>query len=154
MSIWSSVLGIISKPVTMWIDKSESRKYMKAEGELAITKAKVAFEVAQFQAKADRLTKNDQNDANYDMAAQAEKRYTLADEILLACTIILVSCHFIIPASMAAGWAAMGYTSAPWWLEFIIVGIYISVFGLMRLFRAWSPFGGRAKKGEKNEQIL
>ncbi len=140
MSLFSSIIGFISKPLEVWIDKSESRKYMKTEGKLAITKAEVAFKVAQFQAKSERLMRNDQVDADYDMAAQSEKRHTLADEILLVCTIILVSCHFIIPESMAEGWAAMGYTDAPWWLEFIIVGIYISVFGLMRLFRAWNPF--------------
>jgi hypothetical protein len=151
MSLFSSVLGFISKPLTMFIDKSESRKYMKEEGKLAITKAEVALKVAQFQAKADRLMKNDQVDSDYDMAAQAEKRHTLSDEILLVCTILLVACHFVIPDSMAAGWAAMGYESAPWWLEFIIVGIYISVFGLMRLFRAWNPFSGNAKKGKDIE---
>lgn len=151
MSIWGSVLDFVSKPLTMWIDKSESRKYMKTEGQLEITKAEVQFKVAQFQAKAERLMRNDQVDADYDMAAQSEKRHTFADEILLVCTIVLVGCHFFIPESMASGWAAMGYIAAPWWLEFIIVGIYISIFGLMRLFRAWSPFSGRAKKGKVDE---
>lgn len=156
MISWGDVLGFISKPITMWIDKSESRKYMKTEGQLEITKAEVAFKVAQFKAKSDRLLKNDQVDADYDLAAQAEKRHTLADEILLVCTIALVGCHFLFPASMAAGWAAMGYKTAPWWLEFIIVGIYISVFGLMRLFRAWNPFhkkqASKVKVEEKTPQ--
>ena len=125
----------------MWIDKSESRKYLKEEGRLEITKAKVAFEVAKYKSQAERLMINDKSDSDYDIAAQNEKRHTLADEILLVCTIVLVGCHFFIPSAMAAGWIAMGYaTGAPWWLEFIIIGIYISVFGLMRLFRAWTPF--------------
>ena len=144
--MWESIVGFISKPLTMWIDKSESRKYMKDEGKLEITKAKVAFEVAKFQSRADRLTRNDAADGDYDLAAQNEKRHTLSDEILLVCTIVLVGSHFFFPAAMAAGWLAMGYASAPWWLEFIIVGIYISVFGLMRLFRAWNPFSKRSKK--------
>ena len=146
--MWESIMGFISKPLTMWIDKSESRKYMKTEGKLEITKAEVALKVAKFQSQADRLQRNDQADSDYDMAAQNEKRHTLADEILLLCTIVLVGCHFVFPAAMAAGWLAMGYASAPWWLEFIIVGIYISVFGLMRLFRAWNPFGNRGKKDD------
>ena len=29
----------------------------------------------------------------------------------------------------------MGYTGAPWYFEFIIVGIAVSTLGLMRLFR-------------------
>lgn len=144
--MWESIIGFISKPLTMWIDKSESRKYMKEEGNLEITKAEIAFKVAKFKSQADRLTRNDASDADYDMAAQNEKRHTIADEVLLFCTVALVACHFIFPAAMAAGWLAMGYASAPWWLEFIIVGIYISVFGLMRLFRAWSPFSSKDKE--------
>ena len=140
--MWESIIGFLSKPLTMWIDKSESRKYLREEGKLEITKAKVAFEVAKYQSQADRLLRNDAADSDYDMAAQREKRHTIADEVLLFCTIVLVACCFIWPAAMTAGWLAI--STAPWWLEFIIVGIYISVFGLMRLFRAWTPF----KKGD------
>jgi hypothetical protein len=121
---------------------------MKDEGKLEIQKAKVALTVAKFTSQAQRLTAQAQVDGDYDIAAQNEKRHTLADEILILCTIILVGAHFFFPASMAAGWLAMGYTSAPWWLEFIIVGIFISVFGLMRLFRAWSPFSKSKVQGK------
>lgn len=147
--MWNAVLGFISKPVTAWIEKSEARKYMKDEGNLEIAKAKVAMKVAKMQAEANRLVVNDQVDAEYDRYAQMEKRYTLADEILLVCTIVLVGAHFFYPAFMAAGWAAMGYASTPWWLEFIIVGLYVSVFGLMRLFRAFNPFGNKSNKSDK-----
>ena len=143
---WKAVLDFVSAPFTTWVEKSEERKYMKAQGSLQIAKAKVAFKVAQFQSKADRLTQNDATDAEYDRYAQMERRYTLADEFLIFCTVVLVSCHFIIPESMAAGWAAMGYASPPWWLEFIIVGIFVSVFGLIRLFRAMNPFSKKPKE--------
>lgn len=137
-----AILGFLSKPFTAWIEKREARKYMKEEGNLRIQKAKVDLTVAKHEAKAQRLLKNTEVDAEYDLQAQMEKRHSFSDEILLIATVILVGAHFFFPASLAAGWAAMGYAAgAPWWLEFIIVGIYISVFGLMRLFRAWSPFG-------------
>lgn len=142
------VLSFLARPVTAWVEGRESRKYMKEEGKLEITKAKVAFEVAKYQSQAERLLKNDEVDAEYDRQAQLERRYTIADEILIVCVIVLVGAHFFFPASLAAGWAAMGYSSAPWWLEFIIVGIFVSVFGLMRLFRAFNPFG---KKGDKSD---
>lgn len=147
---WDKILGFISAPVTMWIEKSEERKYMKEEGSLNLAKAKVAFKVAQFKSKADRLMQNDAVDAEYDRYAQMERRHTIADEFLIFCVTILVSCHFIIPEDMAAGWAAMGYTSPPWWLEFIIVGIFVSVFGLMRLFRAFNPFGNKEKLNDQS----
>jgi len=37
---------------------------------------------------------------------------------------------------MANGWQTMGYKGAPWYFEFVIVGIAVSTLGLMRLFRA------------------
>lgn len=150
---WKDILGFISAPITSWIEKSEERKYMKEEGSLNIAKAKVAFKVAQYQSKADRLTQNDATDAEYDRFAQLERRYTLADEFLIFMTTILVAAHFIIPESMASGWAAMGYASPPWWLEFIIVGIFVSVFGLIRLFRAMNPFN-KGKTLKKTEEDL
>ena len=148
--MWDKILGFISAPLTTWIEKREDRKYMKEEGNLEIAKAKVAFKVAQYQSQAERLLRNDEVDAEYDRFAQLERRYTLADEFLIFCTVVLVGCHFIIPESMAAGWAAMGYASPPWWLEFIIVGIFVSVFGLIRLFRAMNPFN-KPKKEEKTD---
>jgi len=84
------------------------------------------------------------SDSDYDKQAQLEKRHTIADEILILCTIVLVGAHFFVPEKLAAGWSAMGYTSTPWWLEFIIVGIFVSVFGLMRLFRAMNPFANKS----------
>ena len=144
--MWSNILGFLSRPVTAWVEGKASRDYMKEEGKLEITKSKVALEIATNTAKATRLLNMDAADADYDIQAQIERRHTVADEILILCVIVLVGSHFIFPASLAAGWAAMGYLSTPWWLEFIIVGIFVSVFGLMRLFRAWSPFGSRENK--------
>jgi len=52
---------------------------------------------------------------------------------------------------MAAGWQAMGYQGAPWYFEFVIVGIAVSTLGLMRLFRAfwafWAFWGSKNVKG-------
>jgi len=38
---------------------------------------------------------------------------------------------------MANGWQTMGYKGAPWYFEFVIVGIVVSTLGLMRLFRVF-----------------
>lgn len=138
--MWAAILGFLTRPVTAWVEGSESRKYMKEEGALAITKAEVALKIAKQESEAERLKTRDVADADYDHQAQLEKRYTYADELLTLCMVILVGSHFFFPATLAAGWLAMGYVSAPWWLEFIIVGIFVSVFGLMRLFRAFNPF--------------
>jgi hypothetical protein len=136
----TEILGFLSSPVTTWIEGKNSREFMKSQGALEVTKAKVAMQIAEMQGKTDRLMLNAQVDADYDKAAQIEKRHTVADEFLIFFVVLLVSLHFIIPDKMAAGWTAMGYDSPPWWLEFIIVGIFVSVFGLMRLFRAFNPF--------------
>jgi hypothetical protein len=127
------------------VEGKESRKYLREQGNLEITKAKVALEVAKFTAEAERLKAGDLADADYDKQAQIEKRFTIADEILTGCVIVLVASHFFFPEELRKGWEAMGYSSTPWWLEFIIVGMFVSVFGLMRLFRAFNPFN-RGKK--------
>jgi hypothetical protein len=146
--MWSDILGFLARPVTAWVEGKASRDYMKEEGALIITKSKVALEVAKQTAEAERLLSRDVADADYDRQAQLEKRYTYADELLTICMVLLVGAHFFFPAVLTAGWLAMGYTSAPWWLEFIIVGIFVSVFGLMRLFRAFTPFN---KNKEENK---
>ena len=146
--MWASIMNFLGGPLTGWVEGHQSRKYMKEEGRLELKKAEIAFKVAEFTSKSERLMKNDLVDAEYDMQAQRERRYTIADELLIICVIILVGAHFFFPATLAAGWLDMGYAGAPWWLEFIIVGIFISVFGLMRLFRAWSPFN-KSKSKEK-----
>lgn len=148
--MWSTVLDFLARPVTAWVEGRESRKYMKEEGKLEITKAKVALEVAKHEAEAQRLLKSDMVDADYDKHAQLERRHTLTDEILVVCVVVLVAAHFLFPESLAEGWTAMGYSSAPWWLEFIIVGIFVSVFGLMRLFRAFNPFNKKVKQDGKD----
>tara|TARA_R110002049_G_scaffold121289_1_gene276020 strand:- start:1610 stop:2041 length:432 start_codon:yes stop_codon:yes gene_type:complete len=136
--MWSAIMNFLGGPFTGWVEGRQARKYMKEEGRLEIKKAEVALRVAEFTSKADRLAKSDLADSEYDLAAQREKRYTIADEVLMLCTIVMVVCTFLFPAPMALGYAAL--QAAPWWVEFMVVGVYISVFGLMRLFRAWSPF--------------
>lgn len=147
--MWSTILDIISRPVTAWVEGRESRKYLREEGNLEVTKARVALEVAKYTAEAERLKAGDLADADYDKQAQMEKRFTLADELLTLCVVVLVASHFFFPEGLKAGWEAMGYSSTPWWLEFIIVGMFVSVFGLMRLFRAFNPFN-RNKEESKN----
>lgn len=143
------ILGFISKPLTSWVEGREARKYMKEEGRLTIAKAKVALEVSRYEAEAKRLHEMDVADADYDKQAQMERRHTLADEFLIFCVVLLVGSHFLFPSHLAAGWVAMGYSSVPWWLEFIIVGVFVSVFGLMRLFREFNPFRRKIQKETK-----
>lgn len=149
--MWATLLEIISRPVTAWIEGSESRKYLKEEGNLEITKARVALEVAKYQAEAERLKAGDVMDGDYDKQAQLEKRFTLADELLTCCVVLLVASHFFFPEDLRTGWEAMGYSSTPWWLEFIIVGMFVSVFGLMRLFRAFNPFNRQSGSSDPKE---
>ena len=147
--MWSTILDIISRPVTAWVEGRESRKYLREEGNLEVTKARVALEVAKYTAEAERLKAGDLADADYDKQAQMEKRFTLADELLTLCVVVLVASHFFFPEDLTAGWEAMGYTATPWWLEFIIVGMFVSVFGLMRLFRAFNPFNRQSESNER-----
>ena len=148
MGLLKGILDFLASPVTAWVEGKQARDYMKTEGNLAIKKAEVALKVSKFEAEAERLRSRDTADVDYDLRAQQERRFTIADEVLMFCTVVLVSCHFVIPDKMQAGWEAMGYMSPPWWLEFIIVGMFVSVFGLMRLFRAFNPFNKEKSNGK------
>ena len=135
--MWSTILGFISKPITSYIEGKQARQYMKTEGALEIKKAEVGLKIAEFKARADRLALNDARDSDYDLAAQREKRHSLADEFLILCTVVLVACTFLYPEHMDKGFAAI--SNGPFWLEFVIIGIYTSVFGLMRLLKVLNP---------------
>lgn len=122
------------------------RKRIAAEMAADVAKAENNFKIAQFKAKARRCEQAEQNDADYDLLVLKNRDKTIMDEIIILFFLALFVCHFI-PAMqpyMAAGWQAMGYDGAPWYFEFVIVGIAVSTLGLMRLFRAF--WGSKDKK--------
>ena len=142
----------IVKGVDGFVSRRQERKSMEAKGKLEILQSKIDFKVAKWQARASRLAVKEQNDASYDMQVLKNREHSYADEFLIGMMMLLFLMHFIpyMQPYMVDGWQAMGYTGVPWWFEFVMVGIFVSTLGLMRLFRLfWTRrTNGKAAAGD------
>ncbi|MEZ7277238.1 hypothetical protein [Pseudoalteromonas sp. 68 DY56-GL68] len=139
-----TLIAFITDPIADLTGGYVERKRIAAEMAADVARAENNFKIAQFEAKAKRCMQAEQNDADYDLLVLKNRDKTFMDEIIILFFLGLFICHFI-PAMqpyMQKGWQAMGYKGAPWYFEFVIVGIAVSTLGLMRLFRAF--WGGRS----------
>ena len=118
----------------------------------SIATAECNLKIAKFKAEESRLLNTANNDTDYDMQVLKNRKNTYMDEIIITFFLALFAMHFIERTQpyMQSGWLAMGYKGAPWYFEFIIVGIAISTLGLMRLFRVFF----RAKENDKNKPMV
>jgi len=65
------------------------------------------------------------NDADYGLPVLKNRDKTIMDEVIILFFLGLFIGHFI-PAMqpyMQKGWQAMEYNGAPWYFEFVIVGL-------------------------------
>jgi hypothetical protein len=139
MTWFKTAFEFFTNPIADLTGGYRERKRIAAEMAAAVATAENNFKIAQFNAKAKRCELAEQNDSDYDLLVLKNRDKTIIDEIIILFFLGLFVCHFI-PAMqpyMAAGWSAMGYKGAPWYFEFVIVGIAVSTLGLMRLFRAF-----------------
>jgi hypothetical protein len=156
MKIIFDFLGSIIRPIIGIFDIDAETRKIKTEGRHKIASAKINLKVAKINAKSKIEDTRATNDISYDMQVLMNRSKSVTDDILLMAFVLLVICHFIPPMQpyMRNGWDAMGYSHAPWWLEFGIVGILVSTLGLMgviRLFCNVIPSGFRGKKDAENK---
>ena len=143
-----TLISFITDPIADLTGGYVERKRIAAEMAADVARAENNFKIAQFEAKARRCMQAEQNDADYDLLVLKNRDKTLMDELIILFFLGLFICHFI-PAMqpyMHKGWQSMGYQGAPWYFEFVIVGIAVSTLGLMRLFRAF--WGGKGKRNK------
>jgi hypothetical protein len=136
-AIFGGIAKAVVDGVSGFAQRRQERKSMESKGKLEILQAKIDYKVAKFQSRANRIMAKENNDASYDMQVLKNREHTLADEFLIITVVIIWLLHYIpyMQPYMASGWVAMGYEGVPWWFEFVIVGIFVSTLGLMRLFR-------------------
>lgn len=139
MNILTSVLSFFTNPIADLTGGYRERKRIASEMAASIATSECNLKIAKFDAESNRLANSEGNDADYDMQVLKNRKNTYMDEIIIAVFLVLFIMHFIPSTQiyMAAGWKAMGYKGAPWYFEFIIVGIAVSTLGLMRLFRVF-----------------
>lgn len=126
-----SLIGSIAKPLINIFQTDSETKRLKIEGKLQVAKAKINLKVSNINARA---TKS-KNAMTYDMQVLKNRNRTIMDEVLMLWALSLVTAHFVpgLQRHMALGWGAMGYATPPWWLDFIIFGMFVSTLGLKGL---------------------
>ena len=139
MSWLSSLFSFLTNPIADLTGSYRERKKVAADMAADIARAEGKLKIAQFTAQAARAERQENNDSDYDQTVLSNRRETYIDEIIILVFLGLFLAHFVpdLQPHMAGGWQAMGYEGAPWYFEFIIVGICVSTLGLMRLFRAF-----------------
>ncbi|GGI85936.1 hypothetical protein [Shewanella gelidii] len=135
----TSVLQFFTNPVADLTGSYRERKRIAAEMAADIATAESNLKIAELNNKARRLEAQENNDSSYDNIVLANRRDTLMDELIIIVFLGLFLAHFVpeLQPYMHSGWSAMGYNGAPWYFEFVIVGIAVSTLGLMRLFRVF-----------------
>lgn len=137
MSLWGGVVSTVVNGVAGVATAYSARKQAKEEGAVKLAMKKMDLKFAKLDRKIGSVRQKEQNDSDYDMQVLRNRQTTWADEVLIVITLGIWLMHFVPQTQpyMASGWAAMGYNGVPWWFEFVIIGIFVSTLGLMRLFR-------------------
>ena len=152
MSLLTSIFSFFTNPIADLTGGYRERKRIASEMAAQIATAECNLRLAKFKAEENRLISTENNDTDYDMQVLKNRKNTYMDEIIITFFLTLFAMHFLPSTQpiMLQGWVAMGYKGAPWYFEFIIVGIAVSTLGLMRLFRIFF----RAKEKGKDKQVL
>ena len=133
---FGAIKGIVGN-VTGVIEKKEEFKMLKEETAFKIAEAKGRLALAKIEAESQMVTAQSQNDASYDMVALKQKEKTIMDEILSLAILFIFIGAFIpgLQSYIFNGFEILKKT--PWFFQFIFIGIFVSTFGLMGLFRAF-----------------
>lgn len=131
MSWITSLFNFISAPIADLSGSYRERKRIAAEMAASIATAEGNLKLAKLDAESKRLANQEGNDADYDLQVLKNRRESIIDEIIITVFLGLFIAHFIqqLQPYMANGWQAMGYKGAPWYFEFVIVGIAVSHWG-------------------------
>ncbi len=150
MSLLKSIIAFFTNPIADFTGSYRERKRIASEMAASIATAEGNLKIARLTAETNRLISTENNDTDYDMQVLKNRKNTYMDEIIITFFLVLFAMHFFKQTQpiMQSGWLAMGYQGAPWYFEFIIVGIAVSTLGLMRLFRIFF----RAKEKNKPDK--
>lgn len=153
------IISAIAKVAGEAWGKYQARKTVKIERESELAAKRIDVEIARLEARARHYAAEIESESAYDLQVLRNRERSLADEALIAlfCTIFALPFLDAIQSAIlgrdligladavAQGWAAHGYNGAPWWFEFLMIGVAVSTLGLFRLFRLWRGNIGGAK---------
>ncbi|MDO6426219.1 hypothetical protein Q4489_04305 [Thalassotalea sp. 1_MG-2023] len=153
MGFFTKILDFFTAPIADLTGSYRERKRIAAEMAAEVATAEVKLKLAKINAKASREENKENNDISYDMQVLINRSETFMDGFIILVVFSIWIAHFIpgLQPIMAEGWRAMGYKGAPWYFEFIVVGIAVSTLGLMRLFRIFWRVKDEAPKNKTTD---
>ena len=130
ISLIGSAISLIGSSISSYIGHKQRLVEAERHAELEMAQAKVELEITA-QRQSIEL-------AGADAASERAKRHTYIDEILIVGPILLMIYTVIDPAT--AKQYIEVFSSYPIWIQAIVVGIYIGVFGLRSIFTGLARF--------------
>ena len=153
------MIGLITRVAGEIAGQYQARKLAKVTGAVRIEEKRIDVELARLEADAARYARDASSDADYDLQVLRNRDRSWSDEFLIVIFVLLFILPFLdaiqaswsgerfgLAEAVAEGWRAHGYDGAPWWFEFLMVGIAVSTLGLSRLFRLWAGRPARKKE--------
>lgn len=137
MSLFVKALSFFSNPIADLSGSFRERKRISAESTARVVEAEIDLKISKLNAKSEQAKRQHVSDSDYDMQVLRNRGETIMDNVVIFVYLGLMIAHFIpfFQPYMLNGWKAMGYDGAPWFFEFVNIGIVVSTLGLMRLFK-------------------
>ena len=132
--VFSAVSNVATFFTGVFKQKAEVKK-IKEETKLKINKAKAALKIAEIVAKKNIVMSHSKVEGNYDVVALRQKEKTIVDDIGVGLVYVLLFCCFlpVTQEHINMGFKTLG--DAPFIVQFMIIGVFVSTFGLLGLFR-------------------
>ncbi len=135
----------LASPITAIIDKVGEYKLNKQEHKENGRRRTHELKEARHTADVERVKRGDKTEMDYDRVAQENARNSIADELMIAWVLTIVTLLFIPGTSETAIDGFKALEKVPTWFQLVVVGGFISKLGLRFLFSGRSLFGGLVK---------
>lgn len=149
MGIISTVLSTLGGPVADAFGAWQARKEKAKEAESEITKKRIEYKKAKYEAKIKRLTARSDREMSYDMQVLKNRQTSWLDEFLGVAIVGITLCAFLpwTAPYVKEGWIAV--SEAPFWFQFAWVTLIASTLGGLTILRIM--MGSKVGNGIKNK---
>jgi len=144
-SLFSSVASVVTEPIKEW----QKRKTIKVQTKAKIDEILATAEVKKAEAILRMAERGQQIQADWDMRAQEQMKFSWKDEYLLILLTLPVIGSFIpgVQDYICKGWDYVG--KAPDWYKIALLGVIAATFGLRWLIAplVQKVWGGKKIQG-------
>lgn len=138
--------SFITGPFTAIAEKVGDYQIKKQENIENKARRTHELEEARHTAKVDRVKREDSAEMDYDRVAQENARNSIADELMIAWVLCIVTLLFIPATAEIAKAGFVSLSEVPMWFQFVVLGGFISKLGLRFMFAKTSKFSSILKQ--------